>query len=212
MFEDNGLDQENNPKSETDDEKISDLESSSDNETPSIRLARKSKQEMEREKAAETHRAKEEREVARSMKRLKRERKMAERRRDRKRKELNYEKKRLLLVLGKAIADVYTMVSVVQSQIQILQDLREVYHVSFRKRLDRSVASTIRVPVISKQEEQIRAAVRTIDTVVEGRKAFCFVLDDLLKDFKKTNDFVVFPTFLSDLCLICELNTNRYPL
>lgn len=193
MFEDNGLDQENNPESETDDEGISEPESSSDNETSSTRPAPKSKQEMEREKAAEIYRIKE---VARDKKRLKREKKIAEKQRDRKRKELNGGKKRLLLVLGKAITDIYTMASVVQSQIQILRDLREVYHVSFRKRLDRSVASTIRVPVISKQEEQIRAAVRTIDTVIEGRKAFCFVLDDLLKDFKKTNDFVIFTTSL----------------
>lgn len=150
---------------------------------------------MEREKAAEINRAKEERKVARDKKKLKRERKIAAKQKDRKRKELNCEKKRLILVLSKAVTDVYTMASVVKSQIQILQDLRELYHVSFRKKLDRFVASTIKVPIISKQEEQIRAAVRTIDTVIEGRKAFCLVLDDLLKDFKKTNDFVILPLF-----------------
>lgn len=110
---------------------------------------------------------------------------------DERRKQLNCEKKKLLLDLDKVVADIYIMISVVQSQIQILQDLREVYHVSFRKKLQRSVDSTVKVPVISKHEEQIRAAVRTVDVVIEGRKAFCKTLDDLLKDFQKLYDSVL---------------------
>lgn len=144
---------------------------------------------------------------------LGKEKKYIEKRRDREQKELNSEKKRLLLALDKAITDIYTMSSVVRSQIQILQDLQEVYHVSFRKKLERSVASTINVPVISKQKEQIRAAVRTIDVVIQGRKAFCAALDDLVRDFKKTNDSVISTAPLSDFFFYLQIkNTNRYPL
>lgn len=141
------------------------------------------------------------------------EKKRIEKQRYREQKELDRGKKRMLLDLNKAITDIYTITSVVRSQIQILQDLQEVYHVSFRKKLERSVASTINVPVISKQKEQIRAAVRTIDVVIQGRKAFCAALDDLVQDFKKTNDTVISTAPLFDLfSYLRTRNTNRYPL
>lgn len=153
-------------------------------------------------------------ESSRDPRELTKEKKKIEKQRYREQKELNSEKKKMLLVLNKAITDIYTMTSVVRSQIQILQDLQEVYHVSFRKKLERSVASTINVPVISKQKEQIRAAVRTIDVVIQGRKAFCAALDDLVQDFKKTNDTVISTAPLSDLFFfyLRTRNTNRYPL
>lgn len=144
---------------------------------------------------------------------LTKEKKKIEKKRYREQKELNSERKKMLFALNKAITDIYTMTSVVRSQIQILQDLQEVYQVSFRKKLERSVASTINIPVISKQKEQIRAAVRTIDVVIQGRKAFCAALDDLVQDFKKTNDTVISTALLSDLFFYLRTrNTNRYPL
>lgn len=140
------------------------------------------------------------------MKQILKEKQRAE---DDRRKKLNREKKKLLLDLDKVVADIYIMTSVVLSQIQILQDLREVYHVSFRKKIQRSVDSTIKVPVISKHEEQIRAAVRTVDVVIEGRKAFCKTLGDLLNNFQKLHDSVLSSI---DIPLLLRVkNANRHP-
>lgn len=184
--------QESTPEEETDDEGTSKPEDDTGvDETYETKPTRKSREERKSDEAAEIER---ERKDLLDKKAQMKAKKIAERQRVRKQKELNNEKKRLLQVLDKVVADIDIMTSVVQSQIQILQDLREVYQVSFRERSQRTTASTVRVPVITRHKEQIRAAVETAGVVIEGRKAFCKSLDDLLKDFKKIHGSVLSPT------------------
>lgn len=177
--------QESTPEEETDDEDDTGVD-----ETYETKPTRKSREERKSDEAAEIER---ERKDLLDKKAQMKAKKIAERQRVKKQKELNNEKKRLLQVLDKVVTDIDIMTSVVQSQIQILQDLREVYQVSFRERSQRTVASTVRVPVITRHKEQIRVAMETAGVVIEGRKAFCKSLDDLLKDFKKIHGSVLSP-------------------
>lgn len=91
------------------------------------------------------------------------------------------------------------MMRVVESQIQILRDLREIFSVSSRKKGERSVESILKIPVIVKQKEQMPSTVKAIGVVIERREAFYATLDGLFKDVKRAHRSVTFPFSLFNL-------------
>lgn len=106
------------------------------------------------------------------------------------RNRLHDDKKELTLNAEKAVIEISTMTNIVRSQIQILRELREIFQISINSRSRRSHGGTVRIPVMSDQREQIRAAESTLGAIIQERETFSEKLDILFKDVKKTQKSV----------------------
>lgn len=86
------------------------------------------------------------------------------------------------------------MKDVVQSQIQILEDLREIFQNSFKFEKGvgrpRNHRNAVKIPYIMDGKEQMRKAVVTVDAVIRERKEFKEELSVWLKDLRKSKILV----------------------
>lgn len=93
------------------------------------------------------------------------------------------------------IADITTLKSIIQSQVVILEDLRDVYENSFRSPSEKNCFNKVGVdlPKLSKSREQIPPTFGTIDKVIEERGNFEKKFDVLLERAERLMNYVFFP-------------------
>ncbi|KAH8144410.1 uncharacterized protein LAJ45_11610 [Morchella importuna] len=96
----------------------------------------------------------------------------------------------LIEAFEESLADIAIMKDVVQSQIQILEDLREIFQNSFKFEKGvgrpRNHRNAVKIPYIMDGKEQMRKAVVTVDAVIRERKEFKEELSVWLKDLRKS--------------------------
>ncbi|KAH8155675.1 uncharacterized protein LAJ45_00685 [Morchella importuna] len=90
----------------------------------------------------------------------------------------------LARAVEKVAIQISTINSVVQSQIQILKDLREIFRLSIGLASRRPQGANLQIPIMSDQKEQVRAAERSLSFVIKDRYRFSKTLDALSKDVK----------------------------
>lgn len=86
------------------------------------------------------------------------------------------------------IVDIATLESIVQSQVEILEDLRDIYEHTVRAPAKRNCynKNVVKIPVLHKSTEQITSALMTIDKIVEERKKYHEQLHFLLERAEKS--------------------------
>jgi hypothetical protein len=100
----------------------------------------------------------------------------------------------LIEAFEESLADIAIMKAVVQSQIQILEDLREIFQNSFKFEKGvgrpRNHRNAVKIPYIMDGKEQMRKAVVTLDAVIRERREFREELSVWLKDLRKSKILV----------------------
>ncbi|KAI5845218.1 hypothetical protein DFP73DRAFT_594349 [Morchella snyderi] len=99
-------------------------------------------------------------------------------------KQFTKNSKDLVRAVEKVVIQISTISSVVQSQIQILKDLREIFRLSIGLASRRPQGANLQIPIMSDQKEQVRAAERSLSFVIKDRYRFSKTLDALTKDVK----------------------------
>lgn len=106
-------------------------------------------------------------------------------------KQFTKNSKDLARAVEKVAIQISTINSVVQSQIQILKDLREIFRLSIGLASRRPQGANLQIPIMSDQKEQVRAAERSLSFVIKDRYRFSKTLDALSKDVKSVGFFQV---------------------
>lgn len=85
--------------------------------------------------------------------------------------------------LDSLIVNIATLKSIVQSQVEILEDLRDIYEHTVRAPAKKNChnKNVVKIPVLHRLTEQIPSALMTIDKIVEERKRYQEQLDFLLE-------------------------------
>ncbi|KAI5851752.1 hypothetical protein DFP73DRAFT_538419 [Morchella snyderi] len=96
----------------------------------------------------------------------------------------------LVEAFEESLADIAIMKDVVQSQIQILEDLREIFQNSFKFEKGvgrpRNHRNAVKIPYIMDGKEQMRKAVVTLDALIRERRDLSEELGLWLKDLRKS--------------------------
>lgn len=113
----------------------------------------------------------------------------------------------VIQALDSLIANITTLKSIVQSQIEILEDLRDIYENTDRTPAKKNCRNknVVKIPVLQRAIEEIPVALITIDGVVEEREKYQEKLDVLLERVRKSKKYVLYPA----PCGIAKLTTDR---
>lgn len=97
------------------------------------------------------------------------------------------------------MVDVETLKRILESQIEILEDLRDIYENTIRDPLKKNCYNKIglNIPVLQDSREQIPPTLDTIDKVIEERQKLGQKLDDVLVRVEKLKSAVTSPTSFS---------------
>lgn len=113
--------------------------------------------------------------------------------------------------LDSLVIDLITLKIIVQSQVEILEDLQDIYENTIRTPAqgncyNRNVA---KIPVLQKAKEEIPLVVVTIEAVVRERKKYQEKLDVLLERARGSKKYVLFPCFCYSDCGMPKYLTHR---
>lgn len=114
----------------------------------------------------------------------------------------------VIQALDSLIANITTLKSIVQSQIEILEDLRDIYENTNRTPAKRNCRNknVVKIPVLQRAIEEIPVALITIDGVVEEREKYHEKLDVLLERVGRSKKYVLYP---APVILTAEWRNSR---
>lgn len=98
----------------------------------------------------------------------------------------------VIRTLDSLVVDLITLKSIVQSQVEILEDLQDIYKNTIRTPSQRNChnKNVVKIPVLQKAGEEVPLAVAAIKAVVKERKKYQEKLDALLERAKISKKYV----------------------
>lgn len=110
----------------------------------------------------------------------------------------NIEKDAVARALDLLVVNIATLKNIVQSQVEILEDLRDIYENTIRAPAQKNChdKNVVKIPVLHRSVEEISSALMTIDKIVEERKKYQEKLDALSERAGKSRKYVLSPPLL----------------
>lgn len=101
----------------------------------------------------------------------------------------------IIQTLDSLVVDLITLKGIVQSQVEILEDLQDIYENTIRIPVQWNChnKNVVKIPVVQKAAEEIPLAVITIEAVIRERKKYQEKLDVLLERAGRSKKDVLSP-------------------